>query len=111
MGAYDAKLIKGTGEYFSVDVPITRQEAFVVYVRVIGLERLGVSQSPVTPFVDDDAIAPWAKKEIMAGYKLGIIQGDDQGRLLPTRWINKGEAAAIINRLITYLRHDIGQDY
>ncbi len=111
MAAYDQKLIKGTGENFDVDRPINREEAFVVYVRVIGLERLGVTESPMTPFVDDATISSWAKKEIMAGYKLGIIKGDELGRVKPKQWISKSEAAAIINRLIDYLRLDIGEDY
>lgn len=111
MAAYDHKLIKGTGENFDIDRPINREEGFVVYIRVIGLERLGVTQSPVTPFVDDEQIASWAKKEIMAGYKLGIIKGDTEGNVNPKQWIAKAEAAAIINRLIDYLREDISKDY
>lgn len=111
MAAYDKKLIKGTGENFDLDRPINREEAFVVYIRVIGLERLGVTESPMTPFVDDREISSWAKKEIMAGYKLGIIQGDNTGSVNPQQWISKAEAAAIINRLVDYLRDDIGDDY
>jgi len=111
MAAYDKKLVKGTGENFDSGRPINRQEAFVIYIRVIGLERLGVTAAPLTPFVDDREIAGWAKKEIMAGYKLGIIQGDAAGRVNPKKWISKAEAAAIINRLIDYLREDIGKDY
>jgi hypothetical protein len=111
MAAYDQKLIKGTGENFDVDRPINREEAFVVYVRIIGLERLGVTESPQTPFVDDKAISSCAKKEIMAGYKLGIIKGDSNGKVNPKQWISKAEAAAIVNRLIDYLRKDIGLDY
>lgn len=110
MGAYDAKLVEGTGENFDIDVPITRQEAFVIYIRVIGLERLGVTSNPITPFVDDAKIADWAKREIAAGVKLGIIQGDN-GYVKPLQWISKAEAAAIINRLVDYLREEIGKDY
>lgn len=111
MAAYDKKLIKGTGKKFEIDRPINRQEAFVVYIRIIGLERLGVTSAPQTPFVDDEEIASWAKKEIMAGYKLGIIKGDHLGNVNPSQWISKSEAAAIINRLVDYLREDIGTDY
>lgn len=111
MGAYDAKLVKGTGENFDVNLPITREEAFVIYIRVIGLERLGVTGSPTTPFVDDEEIASWAKQEIVAGYRLGIIKGNDAGKVLPKSWISKAEAAAIINRLVDYLREEIGKDY
>ena len=111
MAAYDKKLVKGTGASFDVSRPINREEAFVIYIRIIGLERLGVTNAPVTPFVDDGDISSWARKEIMAGYKLGIIQGDSTGNVYPQKWISKAEAAAIINRLIDYLRSDIGQDY
>jgi len=111
MAAYDAKLIEGVGQNFNVAVPISRQEAFVVYVRVIGLERLGVTENPITPFVDDGSIASWARQEIMAGYKLGIIKGNAQGEVQPTQWISKAEASAIINRLIDYLREEISIDY
>lgn len=111
MAAYDAKLIKGVGIQFDIDKPITRQEAFVIYIRVIGLERLGVTDSPQTPFLDDNVIAPWAKKEIMAGFNLGIIKGNSDGKLLPTNWITKAEAASIVNRLVEYLRNDISRDY
>lgn len=111
MAAYDAKLIVGVGENFAVDTPISRQEAFTIYVRVIGLERLGVTNSPQTPFTDDAAIASWAKKEIMAGYKLGIIKGDANGKVLPTKWISKVEAGAIINRLVDFLREEIAMYY
>lgn len=111
MGAYHAKLVKGTGENFDLNLPITREEAFVIYIRVIGLERLGVTGSPTSPFLDDDKISSWAKKEIVAGYRLGIINGDTSGKVHPKAWISKAEAAAIINRLVDYLREDIAQDY
>lgn len=111
MAAYNSKLVKGTGENFDVNLPITREEAFVIYIRVIGLERLGVTNSPTTPFVDDKSISSWAKREIVAGYRLGIIKGTADGRVLPKQWISKAEAAAIVNRLIDYLRSEIGADY
>lgn len=111
MAAYDKKLIKGTGENFDVDRPINREEAFVIYIRVIGLERLGVTDAPTTSFIDDAQISDWAKKEIVAGQKLGIIKGDDDHNVNPKQWISKAEAAAIVNRLIDYLREDIAKDY
>ncbi|MDO4765792.1 MAG: S-layer homology domain-containing protein [Eubacteriales bacterium] len=111
MAAYDIRMVDGTGADFSVDRPITRQEAFAIYIRVIGLERLGVTTSPQTPFLDDKEIAPWAKREIMAGYKIGVILGDNEGKVYPKRWFTKAEAAAVINRLINYLRTEIGSAY
>lgn len=111
MAAYDARMVDGTGEFFSVDQPITRQEAFAIYIRVIGLERLGLLASPQTPFRDDGQIAPWAKREILAGYKIGVITGDEDGNVKPGQWLTKAESAAVINRLINYLRTEIGAGY
>ncbi len=111
MAAYRANLVRGVGESFSVDRPISRQEAFVILIRVIGLARLGGFEGSMTPFVDDDDIAVWAKKDINAARRLGIIKGDEEGKVNPNQYISKGEAAAIINRLIDYLRTDIARTY
>lgn len=111
MAAYRANLVRGVGESFSVDRPISRQEAFVILIRVIGLARLGGFEGAMTPFVDDDDIAIWAKKDINAARRLGIIKGDEDGKVHPNKYISKGEAAAIINRLIDYLRTDIAKTY
>ncbi|GKX28526.1 hypothetical protein SH1V18_10060 [Vallitalea longa] len=110
MAAYDAKLIKGVGDVFNVSKPISRQEAFCILIRVIGLEKIGKIDNTVTPFKDDYNISPWARKAILAGYKLGIIE-EKEGYLYPTKWLAKIEASAIIDNLIDYLREDISSYY
>lgn len=110
MAAYDAKLINGSGDMFNVAVPIQRQEAFAIYIRVIGLERLGIVDQPVTPFKDDHKIADWARREIMAGYKLGIIEGSG-GNVNPEKWLAKVEAGSLINKLIGFLREDMTESF
>lgn len=111
MEAYYQKLINGDSGYLRPERPLTREEAFVMLIRVIGLERLGLNPTPRTPFVDDDDIAMWAKNAIYAGNNLGLILGDNQGKVSPKKWVSKAEAAAVINRLIEYLREDIIDDY
>jgi hypothetical protein len=93
-----------------VDSPITREEAIVIFIRIIGLERLGDANNP-TPFVDDAQISSWAKKEIMAAYNLGIVQGNSEGKVEPKRQISVVEAGSIINRLINYLRYELVEQY
>lgn len=110
MTAYDSRLIKGVGDVFNVSKPITRQEAFCILIRVIGLENIGRIDNTVTPFKDDNNISPWARKAILAGYKLGIIE-EKEGYLYPTKWLSKVEASAIIDNLINYLREDISMYY
>ncbi|MFP4697184.1 MAG: S-layer homology domain-containing protein [Eubacteriales bacterium] len=111
MTAYDNKLSFGRGNDFAVDLPITREEAFVIYIRVIGLENIEITEHPTTPFDDDSKISSWAKREIMAGYKLGIIYGDDKNLVNPKNHIITTEAGAIINRLIMYLRNELPERY
>ncbi|HBY19559.1 MAG: hypothetical protein A2Y24_02880 [Clostridiales bacterium GWE2_32_10] len=110
--ASEVGLVKGTNKgNFQPDNPVKREEAFLIYMRALGLSRLGQDITPVTPFMDDDLIAPWAKKDIYGLYNLGLIKGDVTGNLRPKDEITKAEGAAIINRLINYLRKDIENDY
>ncbi len=110
MGAYRANLVKGAGSSFEVDRPITREEAFVIMIRVIGLERLGGLEGVSSPFIDDAEISHWARRDIEAGRKLGLIRGD-RGKVHPKAYFTKAEAAAIVNRLIDFLRDDIAKTY
>jgi hypothetical protein len=109
MTAYNAKLIKGVGDIFKASKPITKQEALCILIRVIGLERVS-NIGTITPFKDDAEISPWAKKAILAGYKLGIIE-EKEGNLEPRKWLSKIDASAIIDNLINYLREDISGYY
>lgn len=112
MEAFNQKLVFGkTDGSFHIDEPIERQEAIVILLRTLGLEHLGLEPTPITPFVDDKYIASWAKKEIYAANRIGIIAGDIDGKFNPRSFISKAEAAAIINRLIDYMRMDMQIDY
>jgi len=112
MAAHNAGLAIGRDNgNFYIDSPITRQEAIVILVRTLGLENLGLDPTPMTSFVDDKQIADWAKKEIYAAQRLGIIFPDADGKLNPLTNISKAEGAALVNRLINYMRHDLVTDY
>ena len=112
MAAYNEGLAIGRDQgNFYVDSPVSRQEAIVILVRTLGLENLGLDPTPMTSFTDDAQIAAWAKKEIYAAQRLGIISGDVDGKLNPLTNISKAEGAALLNRLINYMRHDLVTDY
>ena len=112
MAAYKAGLAVGRDNgHFYTDSPIERQEAIVILLRTLGLENLGLSPTPVTSFVDDKYIADWAKKEVYAAARLGIISGDSDGNFRPKSYVSKAEAAAFVNRLVTYMRSDLQTDY
>jgi len=112
MSAYKNGLAVGRDNgHFYTDSPIERQEAIVILLRTLGLENLGLSPTPVTSFVDDQYIASWAKKEIYAAARLGIIAGDADGNFRPKSYVSKAEAAAFVNRLVNYMRTDLQTDY
>lgn len=112
MAAYNAGLAVGrdNGHYYT-DSPIERQEVVTILMRTLGLEALGLDPTPITTFVDDNNIADWAKKEIYAANRLGIISGDSDGNMNPKSYITKAEAAALVNRLNNYMRTDLKTDY
>ncbi len=112
MAAFKSGLAVGKNDgKFHIDEPIERQEAIVILLRTLGLEHLGLDPTPITPFVDDKYIASWAKKEVYAANRIGIIAGDSDGKFKPTALMSKAEGAAIINRLIDYMRKDMQTDY
>lgn len=112
MAAYKAELAVGREDgKFYIDAPIERQEAIVILLRTLGLENLGLDPTPMTAFTDDSSIASWAKKEVSAAYRLRIISGDEDGCFRPRDHVSKAEAAALVNRMIEYMRSDLKTDY
>lgn len=109
--AYEIGLIQGVGHgHFNPDEIINRQEAFVIYTRALALSNKAAYKTTVTPFIDNDQIADWAKREIVALYNLGLVKGDS-GYIKPTAKLSKAEGAALVNRMIDYLREGIEPEY
>lgn len=112
MAAYKHGIAIGRSNgYFYHDEPIERQELIVTMLRAIGLENLGLSPTPITPFMDDNEISSWAKRELYAAQRIGLISTDNEGKIRPRALVTKSEAAALMNRLIDYMRYDLGVDY
>ncbi|MDF2613490.1 MAG: S-layer y protein [Clostridia bacterium] len=107
--AYDAGLIGGGT--LNGSRQLTREEMYVLNMRVLGLERLGIGTgNVVTPFVDDKQISQSAKAAIYAASKLGIITPSN-GYVFPKKYVTKAEGAAFLGQLIDYLRYDLQKDY
>ncbi len=112
MTAYDRGLAVGRSDgKFYVDDYLTREEAVVMLLRTVGLENLGLEPTTMTSFVDDNEISSWAKKEVYASEKIGLIKRGLDGKFRPKGKITKAEASALVNRLIEYMRYDMEQDY
>ncbi|MCL2565996.1 MAG: S-layer homology domain-containing protein [Defluviitaleaceae bacterium] len=96
---------------FFIDAPITMEEAIVIMVRVLGLTNIAPNPTPVTPFTDNDRISDWARREVYAAYRLGLIAPDDEGRINPLTNISNATGAALVNRMIDYMRHELVTAY
>lgn len=96
---------------FHIDSPLDRQEAIALMIRSLGLEDMGIYPAPVTIFTDDHLISPWARRELYVAEWVGLVTGDANGNVRPTDFITNAEAAAMINRLIEYMRFDLALDY
>lgn len=107
--AYEAGLI-GKGQTGHSQL-VTREQALVLNIRAIGLERLGmVTFGGTTTFSDDKQISSWAKSSVHASAKLGLLP-QTSGYLYPSNKVTKAEAATLFNSLIEYLRYELQDDY
>jgi hypothetical protein len=76
----------------------------------MGLLRLGI-QTDMTPFTDDDEISNWAKEAMYAARRIGMITAYPDGTITPRMHLTKGAAAAIIDRMIRYMRTELMVEY
>ena len=112
MAAHNVGIAIGRGDgHFHSDEILTRQEAYVLALRMLGLSNLGMLPTPITPFVDDAQIGDWARQDIYAAARIGLILPDEEGMIHPRRLMTMGEASALVLRLIDYMRHELARDY
>ena len=104
-------IAEGRGDgHFHPDEMLSREEAFVLTLRMLGLSILGLD-FPLTAFADSDSISPWAINDISAAHRIGLIAPDAYGYLHPQDYMTKAQAAALVNRLIDYMRNELMRDY
>lgn len=86
----------------SPDNPITREELFTVFARVLVL-----SSSDTTvlgKFKDSSKISSWAKEHMAALVERGYVKGDDYGNVNPGDYITREEFAQVMHNAIrTYI--------
>lgn len=98
-------VVKGrSATEFAPDAKITRQDFIVMAVRYveeykkIPLESKALGYSDAAQLNSDYAVEPAKKAQAM-----GLIQGDDQGRLRPRDTLNRAEATTILMRLVRFV--------
>jgi hypothetical protein len=110
--AFKRGLINGKGKnLFGPNESLTVADALTIFIRALGLEALAPSPVAVTNFKDNDLIPASARNAVYVAARIGLIQGDDKGYLKPHEKLTKARAAAMINRLITYMQSGIRNEY
>ena len=92
---------------FAFDQPISRQEAVSTIIRALGLTRMGVDLSILSPFADSQDIAYWAIRYTNIALGLGLIGPDADGNFHPNLAVSNAQGATLLNTMINYLREDI----
>ncbi len=112
MTARDTGIAFGsTDGHFYPDGTITRQEAICMIIRSLGLQTMGITGNPQSPFIDDADIANWAKNDLYTAYKVGIISTGKDFKVNPKQKLSKSDAAVIVNSMVDYLRYTLKVNY
>jgi len=72
----DMGLLKGDGESFALGSGVTREEAAVMIVRLLGKEKEALDKNAASPFPD---VSAWASPYIGYLYENGLTQGNGDG--------------------------------
>ena len=109
---YKNGVMSGTASStFSPDEPLSRAQALVIIVRMLGLESMAQDSMPITSFNDNDDIPSWARSSVLVAEKIGLVRGNENNELKPNEVLTKAEAATLINNLLIYMRNDMVKDY
>ena len=88
---YKKGIISGTGNGFSPNSKIKRQDAFLIIKNA-----LGISGEPEAPFADEDDISDYAKEATGALAANKIIKGFSDNTVKPKSFITRAEAAQLV---------------
>lgn len=109
---YKKGVMTGTGQnMFSPNNPISRAQAILIVVRMLGLETIAGTNLSITRFRDNDDIPIWAKSSVLSAEKIGLINGDENNNLNPNAPLSVAAACTLINNLINYMSDDMLTDY
>lgn len=109
VAAYQSGLV--SGNVFNGKQHLTREMMYLLNMRAIGLERLGIGTGNVaTAFIDDRSISQNAKSSLYAAAKIGLAIPAN-GYIFPQKYVTKAESATFLNQLISYLRYQLQKDY
>lgn len=96
---YDLGLLKGSDAGYDLDRQLTKQEAVIMLVRLLGLEKAAINETDIScPFMDVDT---WAKSYVSVAYKNQLVNGMSQ------TWLGAASQADA-NTFLTFILRALG---
>ncbi|MCC3375595.1 S-layer homology domain-containing protein [Cohnella sp. REN36] len=91
---------------FAPNAAITRQELAVMLSRAIRAARpdAPLSSRAADAFADEDEIGGWAKEAVRSAVLLGVLKGDEDGRIDPLGLTTQEQAVVTVYRAFAALR-------
>ena len=102
---YTLGLFEGVGQHadgspiYALDRPLTRQEAVVLLIRLLGLEQAALSEARTQPFADT---ADWAKPYVALAFERGYVRGVSETRLDANTPVNERGWLTFLLRALGY---------
>lgn len=101
-GAYQNDIIQGFNGWFEPYSDITRQDAAVILYRIMEIQGLALDGG-VIDYADSVDIAEYATEAVADMSAAGIITGDEN-MFRPLDGTTRAEAAALISRVMKYIK-------
>ncbi len=99
--AFENKIVNGMGSdsVFSPNTYVTREQLCSLLNRYATAAKLSLTNSkPAVTFTDESSISSWAKTDVSAMQRAGVVEGNNKGAFLPRNSATRAEAAAMFQR-------------
>lgn len=112
MALTEKGVVQGTGNSrFQPNAIISRAEAITMIITALGFEDKAPEPLPLLNFNDNADIPKWSYKYFYMADKIGLVNGDEFGNVMPRKALTKAEIATITNNMVKYLIEDLGEEY
>ena len=103
--AYNLGVVKGDGEgNFGPGNSVSRQDFFTMSMRYMRTQGVyTVNPDTTLPYSDSGEISDYARDAIIQAQSMGLIKGDDTGKLRPRDMLSRSEGATFMVRIARYL--------
>lgn len=92
-------LVKGTGDDYALEVPVTRAQAAVLLVRLAGAEADAAKDTWISGFRD---VPTWVRREISHAARLGWVKGVSIDRFRPDSPVTADAWCTMLLRMLGY---------